>query len=88
MPRKLDVTSAALAHANWRSAASGAVNSDQVEVARVDKGYAMRDSRHPDGPILLFTVAEWDAFVAGVRDGEFDAQSLRHVLHSYRESGE
>ena len=88
MPRKLDVTCAALARANWRSAASGTVNGNQVEMARVDDGYAMRDSRHPDGPILLFTVAEWDAFVAGVRDGEFDAQSLRRVVHSDRESGE
>ena len=33
---------------------------------------AVRDSRHPDGPALIFTPAEWDAFTAGVRDGEFD----------------
>ena len=43
-----------------------------MEIARVDGGYAMRSSERPEGPILLFTVAEWDAFVAGVRDGEFD----------------
>jgi hypothetical protein len=72
MPRKLDVTDAALAAADWRSATKATGRSNQVEVARVDDGYAMRSSEHPDGPILLFTVAEWDAFVAGVRDGEFD----------------
>jgi hypothetical protein len=33
---------------------------------------AVRDSKQPDGPALLFTLAEWDAFVGGVRDGEFD----------------
>lgn len=32
----------------------------------------MRDSKKPDGPVLYFTEAEWDAFVAGVKDGEFD----------------
>ena len=32
----------------------------------------MRDSKHPDGPVLLFTAEEWDAFVEGAKDGEFD----------------
>jgi Domain of unknown function (DUF397) len=32
----------------------------------------MRDSKHPDGPVLAFTEAEWRAFIAGVKDGEFD----------------
>ena len=33
---------------------------------------AVRDSRQPEGPVLLFTQAEWDAFVEGAKDGEFD----------------
>jgi Domain of unknown function (DUF397) len=41
-----------------------------VEVASIDGGVAIRDSKQPDGPILRFTRAEWDAFVAGVRAGE------------------
>ncbi len=32
----------------------------------------MRDSKNPDGPVLAFTEAEWRAFIAGVKDGEFD----------------
>jgi hypothetical protein len=32
----------------------------------------MRDAKKPDGPVLYFTEAEWDAFVLGVKDGEFD----------------
>jgi hypothetical protein len=32
----------------------------------------MRDAKNPDGPTLYFTEAEWDAFVLGVKDGEFD----------------
>ncbi len=32
----------------------------------------LRNSRDPDGPVLVFTAGEWDAFVAGVKRGEFD----------------
>ena len=34
--------------------------------------YVMYDAAHPDGDKLYFTEAEWDAFVLGVKDGEFD----------------
>jgi len=34
--------------------------------------YLLRDSKDPAGPKLAFTTAEWDAFIAGVKDGEFD----------------
>jgi hypothetical protein len=30
------------------------------------------DSHHPDGPVIIYTRAEWDAFLAGVRNNEFD----------------
>jgi hypothetical protein len=43
-----------------------------VEVAFVGDAIAVRDSQTPDGPVLLFTQAEWDAFVGGAKDGEFD----------------
>ena len=44
-----------------------------VEVAPlVDGGIAMRNSRDPDGPALVYTAAEVAAFVAGAKDGEFD----------------
>lgn len=32
----------------------------------------MRNAKGPGSPALVFTQAEWDAFVAGVKDGEFD----------------
>jgi hypothetical protein len=34
--------------------------------------YVMYDASKPDSGKLYFTQAEWDAFVSGVRDGEFD----------------
>lgn len=62
-----------LANARWRkSARSGPVSDNCVEVAFVDGAIAMRDSKNPDGPVLLFTQGEWDAFAGGCKDGEFD----------------
>jgi hypothetical protein len=43
-----------------------------VEVKQGPDGTAIRHSRNPDGAVLLFTRAEWDAFTGGVRLGEFD----------------
>ncbi len=62
-----------LSQALWRkSSASGPYSDNCVEVAFVDAAIAVRDSKHPEGPVLLFTQAEWDAFVGGAKDGEFD----------------
>src|ERR1017187_4168419 len=36
------------------------------------KLYVMSDAAKPDGDKLYFTEAEWEAFVLGVKDGEFD----------------
>jgi hypothetical protein len=40
--------------------------------AAEDVLYLVRDSKDPAGLTLAFTTAEWDAFTAGVKDGEFD----------------
>jgi hypothetical protein len=62
-----------LARAVWRrSTRSGPYSDNCVEVAFVDGAIAMRDSKNPNGPVLIFTPAEWDAFVEGAKDGEFD----------------
>ncbi|WP_371478798.1 DUF397 domain-containing protein [Kitasatospora sp. NBC_00315] len=45
-----------------------------VEAARtVAKGQAVRDSKDPEGPMLLFSADAWSAFVAGIKAGEFPA---------------
>jgi len=36
------------------------------------KLYVMFDGAKPEAGKLYFTEAEWDAFVLGVKDGEFD----------------
>ncbi len=44
-----------------------------VEVALLGGGgIAVRNSRDPDGPALVYTSAELAAFLAGAKDGEFD----------------
>jgi hypothetical protein len=62
-----------LSRAVWRKSTASGPNCDNcVEVAFVDEAIAVRDSKSPDGPVLIFTQAEWDAFVGGAKDGEFD----------------
>jgi hypothetical protein len=58
-----------LTNAEWQSSDRG---SGDVQIAFVDGYIAMRDGRNPEGPALIFTPAEWRAFVLGARDGEFD----------------
>ncbi len=59
--------------AEWQRSNRTPGQSDNcVEVAFVGEAVAVRDSRQPEGPVLLFTQAEWDAFVEGAKDGEFD----------------
>ncbi|MER6116968.1 DUF397 domain-containing protein [Streptomyces sp. A0642] len=44
-----------------------------VEFAKLPDGdVAMRNSRHPEGPALVYTPAEIEALLLGVKDGEFD----------------
>jgi hypothetical protein len=59
--------------AAWtKSSYSGPTGGNCVEVALLPAGQvAMRNSRQPDGPALVFTSAEWCAFISGARDGEF-----------------
>ncbi|THJ75724.1 DUF397 domain-containing protein [Candidatus Frankia alpina] len=57
----------------WRkSSYSNGAGGMCVEVAPLSEGIAVRDSKNPRGPMLAFSAAEWDAFLAGARDGEFD----------------
>lgn len=58
-----------LSSAVWRKSRHSASNGC-VEVAFVDGFVAVRDSKDRQGPVLVFTPTEWDAFLAGVRDGE------------------
>jgi hypothetical protein len=61
-------------NAVWKRSSLSSEDSDAiVEVAKFDDGFrAVRDGKNPDKGILFFTPAEWEAFVLGAKDGEFD----------------
>jgi len=61
-----------LSRAVWQRVGEDPPEQGAVEVAFVDDLIGLRNSAAPDGPVLVFTQGEWDAFVAGARDGEFD----------------
>lgn len=76
IPNGMDAST--LAGVTWiKSRRSGPTGGNCVEVAFLDGGeIAMRNSRHPGGPALIFTGSEWDAFLGGARDGEFARPAL------------
>ncbi|MER6032097.1 DUF397 domain-containing protein [Streptomyces sp. NPDC001851] len=58
----------------WRKSRHSNANGNCVEVACLsDGGVAMRNSRFPQGPALIYTREEIAAFFAGVKEGEFDS---------------
>jgi hypothetical protein len=62
-----------LTQARWRkSSRSTGAGGNCVEVAFLEGAVAVRDSKDPDGPALVFTPSEWDAFTGGTKHGEFD----------------
>lgn len=63
-----------LTNAVWRTSSLSNDRANCVEIAFLDDGsVGLRDSKdRGQGPVLLFTPAEWDAFVGGAKDGEFD----------------
>ncbi|WP_406420551.1 DUF397 domain-containing protein [Streptomyces sp. NBC_00873] len=57
----------------WQKSRHSNSQGSCVEFAKLpDGGVAMRNSRDPDGPALVYTPAEIEALLLGVKDGEFD----------------
>ncbi|WP_346538357.1 DUF397 domain-containing protein [Micromonospora sp. DPT] len=68
------VSARQLADAPWRKS-TRSQTSNCVEVAPLGAGpavIALRDSKDPSGPVLLFNRAGWLGFVGGAKNGQFD----------------
>jgi hypothetical protein len=55
----------------WRKS-TRSQDTNCLEVAVVDGGVLLRDTKNPDSLTLAIPADQWRAFVAGVKDGEFD----------------
>ncbi|MFJ6017298.1 DUF397 domain-containing protein [Streptomyces sp. NPDC092952] len=70
------VAAGSLVGAQWRKASASDGRDDCVELAEVGENVAMRNSRDPEGPALIFTRTELAAFVDGASKGEFNAMTV------------
>jgi hypothetical protein len=60
----------------WTKSSLSSYSNNCVEVAGLASDMIrVRDSKNPRAGILNFTTAEWDAFIGGVRNGEFDRKA-------------
>jgi hypothetical protein len=58
----------------WQKSRRSNPSGNCVEVAELPDGagVAVRNSRDPEGPTLIYTPAEITAFILGAKDGDFD----------------
>lgn len=62
-----------LSQLQWYKSSFSSANGQCCMCARLDDGgMALMDSKNPDGSVLIFSHAEWQAFISGVMAGEFD----------------
>jgi hypothetical protein len=67
------MSAADLSGVTWRKSQRSGQLGNCVEAAALESGdVAVRNSRHPSGPALIFTRDEMAAFLAGAKDGELD----------------
>ncbi|MEV0971621.1 DUF397 domain-containing protein [Microtetraspora glauca] len=65
--------SAELGDVPWRKSRHSNPNGNCVELAPLPDGsVAMRNSRHPEGPALIYSASDLLLFARAVKAGEFD----------------
>ena len=59
-----------LSTAIWRRSSRSTATSNCVEVAAAGPAVGVRDSKDPDGPVLVLPAAAWTHFVAAIRSDQ------------------
>lgn len=74
MPTNNGIPAGQLSVRSWQKSRRSNPSGNCVELAELadGTGIAVRNSRDPDGPALVYTRSEIEAFILGVRDGDFD----------------
>ncbi|AYF30474.1 DUF397 domain-containing protein [Micromonospora tulbaghiae] len=65
------MTSVDLSRAQWKKSTRSSGNGQCVEVANLADAVALRDSKDPTGPALLFCAEGWISFLTGAKGGQF-----------------
>lgn len=88
-PGKITMTDEEIAGLSWSKAQFSNINGACVEIASAPGKIAIRDSKDPGGPVLVYTPIEFRAFLDGARNGEFDRLlQLSGLLTRLRQDGE
>ena len=68
------VTSSQVNSASWRKSSFSSMNGSCIEISRLlSDRIGIRDTKdNGTGPVLFFTDSEWNAFIAGAKEGQFD----------------
>jgi hypothetical protein len=75
--RARGVSTADVRRGAWRKSSFSNMNGSCVEISRLlSNRIGVRDTKDNGiGPVLIFTTAEWNAFIAGAKEGQFDNPS-------------
>lgn len=57
---------------DWRKSTRSGGSANCVEFATHSATVGIRDSKNPDAAVLEFPAEVWNAFVSGIKEGEFD----------------
>jgi hypothetical protein len=72
MSKKITLSESERKNLAWLKSEASTASGQCVEIASAVGKIAIRDSKDPDGPILVYTPTEFSAFLEGARNGEFD----------------
>ncbi|MFD8705903.1 DUF397 domain-containing protein [Kitasatospora sp. NPDC059648] len=67
------IESGSAADLTWRKSSYSGNNNNCVEIAELPGYVAVRDSKDPDGPALVFPRSAWNLFALSAGNGEFPA---------------